>query len=396
MPSATCAALNQIFVEEAGRIGPEIFRRTNTNNAWNGLVKQGEFPSGMGAILTSLTYGRGTLAAPVTFTPLASSQTLTPSDSYVNANIPFQLIQVPKSKLQYQLQSARFKSDDIALEDLRTAFEVKEQISNQLMALEETVTSIFTDYRRSEYTRVAGHKMIANQSLTEDPTNFPTIAPQSGITQKILDVIYRRLNRDGAQTYAYAKSSGKPVYMVILSSEQHEKIIRENPTIRQDFHFSGDAGKLLAPMGVADSYKGWFHMIDDFTPRYDLVGGAWVQRPVFDSNGEVSALYESAGYEDVIVYMESVFTELVPTVMNSVGKMVYKYPNSYRGEWFWLNIPDRVCNPFENVGFFASVITTATKPNLPKHGYVIRVQRCPLDIDPIVCGYGSGQPPLYS
>lgn len=376
MPSPTCAAVNQIFVEEAGRIGPEIFRRTNTNDAWNSLVEQGEFPEGMGAILTSLVYQRAYNPNPVVFTPMASSQTPTPADQYPDANVGFQKVSVPKLKFQYQLQRANFASDDIALEDLRFAFEVEEQVENQVKQLSEYIQSTFTDYRRSEYTRLATHKVIAAPGFPEDPTNFPVVAPTQPLNQRMLDRFYPRLKRDGAGTYAYGMESGKPIFMAIMSSEQHENLLRQNIETRKDFRYSKDAEQLLGPIGVVNTYKGWFHVIDDFAPRWDIVNGAWVQRSVYDSSGDVSALYEQADFEDVIVFVKSVMTELVPTVYDGKGKAVYKEPHSYRGEWFWLNIPDRNCNPFGNVGFFASTIMTASKPNLANHGYVLRVKRC--------------------
>ena len=266
-----CAALDQIFTEEAGRIGPEILRRTNTNNAWNALVEQDKFPEGMGSILSSLVYNRAVFN-PATFTPLASSTTPTPADQYPDANTPFQPISVPKSKFQYQLERADFKSDDICLEDLRFAFEVKQQMTNQLEQLGGAMSDIMTERRRSEYTRLAQHKVIAAVGLPEDPTDFNNIdvLPTTRCTQKILDIFYTRLNRDGAQAASFAKDQGRPVYMVILSSEMENGILLDEPEIRKDFRFSKEVETLLAPMGIERTYNGFFHMNDDFSPALGL------------------------------------------------------------------------------------------------------------------------------
>ena len=84
-----------------------------------------------------------------------------------------------------------------------------------------------------------------------------------------------------------------------------------------------------------------------------------------------------------------VYTELVPTTYDGIGKASFNGKQVYRGEWEWMNIRDRHCNPWGNTGFFASRLVTASKPGLIKHGYVVRCKRCPLDIGAINCTYGS-------
>lgn len=386
----TCEELNQIFAEEAGRIGPEIYRNTHTNNAWNGLVEQGEWPDGMGSILSTLVYGRATMGAPVVFTPIASSDTPTPADSYPTANLGFQKVKVPKTRLQYQLQGAEFESEDIALEDLRFAYEVEEQVSTEVTQLSDFIQNVFTDHRRSEYTRLSGHKVIARDNLPEGSASFPLQIPTSTINQSILDEIYPKLIRAGAGRFAYAMDGGRPIFTLIGGAKQLDLLARQNAQDRKDIRLSKDAEKLLAPMGVSHTYKGFFYLADDYADRWDFVAGAWVKREVYDPDtGEESALYTAAAYEDLQIFLPSVYKELVPKVRNGVGQAVYTEPNSYRGEWHWLNIKDRHCNPWGNVGFFAAKVVTASKPGLVKHGYTIRVKRCPNDIDQTSCRYGQ-------
>lgn len=40
--------IEQLLVKEAGRIGPEIYRKTVDNNVWLKLIKQDTFPEEMG------------------------------------------------------------------------------------------------------------------------------------------------------------------------------------------------------------------------------------------------------------------------------------------------------------------------------------------------------------
>ena len=55
---STTYSIQQLLVKEAGRIGPEIYRRTIDTSAWLKLTKQEQFPEEMGDVISSVTFER--------------------------------------------------------------------------------------------------------------------------------------------------------------------------------------------------------------------------------------------------------------------------------------------------------------------------------------------------
>jgi hypothetical protein len=54
--SLACAAVNNILVQETGRINGEINKRVVRRNPVIGLVPKKEFPTGMGYVISNLTW----------------------------------------------------------------------------------------------------------------------------------------------------------------------------------------------------------------------------------------------------------------------------------------------------------------------------------------------------
>src|ERR1051326_2228536 len=65
-----CNPIEQRLISEAGRLGPEIYRRTLDSSIWNKLVKQEPWPDEMGDVISVLTYERTLPASPVVFADL--------------------------------------------------------------------------------------------------------------------------------------------------------------------------------------------------------------------------------------------------------------------------------------------------------------------------------------
>jgi hypothetical protein len=63
----------------------------------------------------------------------------------------------------------------------------------------------------------------------------------------------------------------RPVYGLVTSARTSRNIIMENADIREDFRYSSQNEKLLAPMGVKWNYAGFVHLIDDKTPRWNWI-----------------------------------------------------------------------------------------------------------------------------
>jgi len=205
---STTYNIQQLLVKEAGRIGPEIYRRTIDTSAWLKLTKQEQFPEEMGDVISSVTFerfypsralatagdtaigysvndirqdaGQGwrTLGSnqvtqdyqgfnpytQVTSTLASFGDPVDSASSSGNA-LPVALTGVTfgQKLRQYSLEWASVDSPDISLEDLRFAVKRKEQLSNIMDVLTESTSLVWQDRYRNLYTRsvvIEGNNLV--------------------------------------------------------------------------------------------------------------------------------------------------------------------------------------------------------------------------------------------
>lgn len=313
--ATTYTNIEQLLVKEAGRIGPEIYRKTVDNNVWLKLIKQDTFPEEMGDRVSVLTYERsipqaarngrqndfdlqsvwqgtdsilGSNPTDQTYTSfnaytqaLGGSPTspISSTSSAGNVNTPlFANVEFGQKLRTYDLRRVALESPNISLEDLRYPVRRKEQLSQIMNILTEQTAMVWTQRYQDEYVRLSenlvtptgtgGSAALTTVSNTNGSTSFsPLNDATSKLTQGILRRLYMRLLRDGAGSSAQGKENGAPVFNLITSAETSEDIIKLNADIRSDFRYS-KPNELLAPLGVERSYGGFYHIIDPYPPRY--------------------------------------------------------------------------------------------------------------------------------
>lgn len=458
--TATSLTLNNILVEESGRISDDIYRNTIDTSAWLKLMTQGTWPDEMGDTISVLTYERslpvGTQKWNRISNDAASTKFCIPDATLVSA---------AQTLRTYGISHTAVESDPICVNDVRMSFRFREQLANIYANLTENVSLLWRDRNRSEYARIAEHKIVAQRidatsQLAEGSAFMPAITPTatatpvSRLTQGILDSIYLRLITDGGGQNPMGRENGRPVFTLITSSETSDKIIRETGT-RDDFRYSNAVNELLRPLGVERSYRGFYHVIDTFPARYQftaagaatvtvaaggvlttsatpatpitvgstiiagstaynvigvtsatvftvilpdgsvppvnasaVVYSVWISVPAYvkedswtgkagsNSRWIVNPAYFTAPYEDSFVYHADVMETLIPRPLSNAGSGVTFNPLTYRGDFKWLNIVDRVENPDGSWGFFRGVLASGSKPKRPQFGYVIRHLRC--------------------
>jgi len=462
---ATTYSIEQLLVKEAGRIGPEIYRRTIDTSAWLKLTKQEQFPDEMGDVISSMTFERffpsaslntstgtvgGYVSGEVTgsagsnwrklgsntvdqdytgfnpYTQTISGGTAAPvaSTSAAGNALPVALqgVTFGQKLRQYSLEWASVESPDIALEDLRFAVKRREQLSNIMDVLTDSTSIIWQERYRDQYTRnvaaegnlvlpgtSASGIITANTSLYAGAVYYAVLSgvytsgvsgafttttntlPQSQLTQGILKRLYMKLVRDGAGRNAMGRENGAPVFMLITSAETSESIIRLNADIRQDYRWA-KPNELLTPLGIERSYGGFYHSIDPYPPRFvvgtvtstnDSIIRVYPFRRVLTTKGysyDVNSRYETADYELSYIYHQDVFRSVVPAPVSTANKMAFN-PQNYRGEFKWVNIPDRQTNPDGNVGYFRGVVANGARPIFPQYGYAILHKRSAISLD---------------
>jgi hypothetical protein len=142
---------------------------------------------------------------------------------------------------------------------------------------------------------------------------------------------------------------------------------------------------LIAPLGVEKSFRGFYHLIDDMAPRFNLAlesdtgNNHLVQVPVYDvdeTNKKVvmSTAYDSADVEAAFIIHQDVMESLIPAPITGGNGLKFD-PVNYKGEFKWTNIPDVTSNPDGTIGFFRGIMASASKPIKTDFGYCILFKR---------------------
>lgn len=389
MSQASCAALSAFFTAESGRIVPEIQSKMDGRNILIDHIPRAPFPDGMGYILNTLTVERNfsTQSDDTAWT------NVTPSTGSGNdACLPaVDQLTFGQTLLQWQLQRAAVESPDLCLEDLRTEFDIEQQLAKSTKALTDAIQwklecNFFNTYMAACQNRINVNALLstATGSNLWDLTNPPT----SSLTQGVLDTAYMSLLRESSGDGSMGRSGAAYIYPLICEPEVSRALIQQNADIRQDWRYAqmGDnmQSDLLKPYGVDRSYGNFAHWTYEKMPRYDLVANQWVRRSYWSQSSAtkgfksvVSPLYLAAAYTTSIIFNPKVMTFRVPgTLDRPGGKTSFSTPDYFPATMDWKNIPHRTCNPDGTIGFFRAVLAGAPEPIHPEYGYIFLHLRC--------------------
>lgn len=390
--------VEQLLIQQEDMIGPDIYRRTVDTSGWLKLVPQERWPDGMGEEIKVLTFERSLAADTDTWS------TLTANDGTDNNCVPpATVVNFAQRFRTFNLAAKAVESPPICVNDVRVAFQFKEQLRNMYDILVENVAYMWKQRHRGEYVRLAEHKVVAamnGTTLYDASTDYNGQAATSKLTQGILDWARMRLIRDGAGAAAAGRENGAPVFTLICSPETSYDIIRQNA---DDIKYTtAKVNELYAPLGVERSYRGFYHVVDTFPRRFELTDGAYVEVKPYVANTDldeadqeaavekgdhyvINPEYETATYEESIIFIKDVYHAMVPGTITSPGGNVTFDPQQYRGEFKWRNIIDRTDNPDGTWGFFRGILQCGSKPIHPQWGYGIIHLRCDISYSLLDC-----------
>lgn len=392
-----CAVLDQHFLRESGRIGPEAYTRGRESEPlWLGLIQQKPWHNSMGQIVKNTVYERsGLTTAPVW-------QAVNPSNGVnVNACIPpLTVISNSATTQEYQRYHIALESDPLCLEDIRDSNEPRRAIQAFQDNLMGNSTYVRKERVRSEYQRLANHKIVVAPGLPEDETAFPLIQPTSPMTMGVLRRKYWQLQRESDGTSGVNKvatgSRGNTLFIFVSSGETIENMIKNDTGIRDDFRWSDRVDELLGSYGDNFSYGGFILRQDSFPERYNWNGSGFVRVPEYTPSAttlgnklEINPYWEHAQFEVSYILHPDVMNSRVPNPDLSFGDVKYGAPN-YSLEWRWVNEYDRNCNPDNKIGFFRAVGMHASEPVFRQFGYAFLHLRCDPSLDLVTCPSGSG------
>lgn len=375
--------ITDILVRESGRFETDIRGRVFATDPWIHLMPRGDFPGGIGEIISNLTYGR--------------SAPLTTDDDWTNvavidgqeggACIP-SAEEVPVGSLtrNYNLKRKALKGPKFCAEEARTVFALRQQLEEIAKLLANRTRLEWSKRNRMEYFRMVQYKAVAkartDYTATQATTYNGAVTADSILTQGYLDYWKPKLIRDGAGMSAMSMSDGGPVLALICSSETSDHIVRDSGDNQDDMRW-GKPGELLKQIGVTRIYRGFHHIIDPYPRRFELVGGAYVEVAPFSSEAIskgttsiVNPSWETATYEESFIFDRGVMTQLVPKPVVTPHPKFKWDPVNYLGDWKILNILHEENNPLGNILFHFGVMAAASKAESPELGVGFIHLRC--------------------
>ena len=383
-----CTAITDYVVRESGRyLDDQILRRTFGVSPWITLMPRGVFPSGMGETINILTYER---AAPSDAEPTWSSMAVSDGAEGGICLPAASTVAVGSTTRNFNLARRVLEGPDFCAEEMRTPFAIMQQLDAiaGILAAYSTIEWEIRD--RHEYFRLVKRKVVVNLTLTESNTSattYPASCPTSILTQGVLDRYKMKLLRDGAAQSALGKVNGNPVLTAIVSAETSDNIIKRNSDARDDLRW-GNPSMLLQQIGVEREYRGFFHVIDMYPRRFNCDSGTYTEYAAFadsaatkGTKSDVNSDWEAANIEESFIFDPQVMTQLIPAPVGAITGQFPFNPLNYTGIWRAVNIPDRTCNPDENIVYHRGILAAASMPKHPERGIAFAHLRCDPALD---------------
>jgi len=382
--------LDNYFVQDQSRLEGMIYQQQRVKGRVSALIRKGVLPEGMGYNYQTLVWQRSLPTGGSTWVDVSQE------NGTANNCVPNPQDLLPAStQYSWGAQLQMIWSNRICFEDLRRAWDAKDQLAKLYKNFVDQVVDEWENKDKERFFYFSGHKMIANTSLTENvnSTQMPLTPPTTRPIQTVLDIVYNRIIDDGGGEQSYAQANGAPQLTAIMSMEAHRDIIKEDASTRQDFRFAdmgeGGASTLLKSWGIDGAYGGFMHVIDNKMPRYNWTGSAWsdpipyyLSVPTTNGNMAIpNPAYQNAGYEDMFIWHPEVVNRRMPKPRSSYGSKTGTDPVLWNGDIIWqnevnLDSSSPAFNPLGNWGRYISAMQGAWQPGLTNLGYTIRFARC--------------------
>lgn len=375
-----CDAVISHFIKETGRIGPTIYSKAAPTSPWIAATPRAEWQDGMGIIQKNLMWER---TVPTNDGDEWTDLTTSDGASEDACVLTPELLEFGQTERTMRLQRRNIQTDDFCVEDLRSDFMIEKTLNGVIDNLKYASKYVWENRDQDEYIRLAEHKVTEKAVIDLNATSFDAGAPPtSRLTLGTLEQIYQWLIYDGAEAVGMTGGNA-PIFSLFTDMNTSQDLIRQDPEVREDFRYA-NPGALTAPLGAARSHAGFKHVFNAIQPRWDIVGGEWVRRMPFKNpeattkgkKQDINPTYIYAEYADSIVHVKNVFTQRVPRPIGKLGPIKFN-PVNYMGDFQFLVILDKLCNPRGQKGFFDAVFASASDPGHTEFGFVVRHKSCP-------------------
>lgn len=386
--SLDCSSINSQFQTESGRFSLDIRDRIIETSPWQRFVPVGKFPLGMGSTISDLTIERVLTSSDETDWVATSLNNGTGVANLGCVPNPTDL-QFGHTVRTWSLQTKSYRTPCICLSDLKQDFQVQEQVQKTLNTLTQLQQYVLDNRLRAALISVSNTVSVRQNFPEQLGIDGSLPPPTSPMTQEVLNKYRRLLLRDGAGRNAMGMENGSPVLTFITSDQTSDMIIRANSDVRQDIRYAQPSA-LIAPLGVERSFRGLYHIVDDFIPRFTYTQGnaqPWNRIVPFTQSAtsfgfrwDPNPAYEAAPYELNYIFHQDQMELMVQSVGPDIpGAPFSDMPQYYTGEFIWLNIPNETTNPLGLIGKWLAIFQNAIRPNHPELGRQFMVKRCEND-----------------
>lgn len=377
--------INQWFLEDPSRILGKVEQVQRNKGRVSALMKKSTLPTGHGYNFSSIITNRSTKSG-------GGWVDVNTPENVNNCVVPPSTVSPARSQYTYRARETVLFSQRICLDDATAGYNFREQVATDRDNFVGNVVDTWEDEDKAQFIKASDHKIVLNSSFSESHFGdaIPNSEATSQISQDFLDKMYIQIIQDGGGEEPYARKNGAALLPLIISFEGSRQIQKGDSTVREDIRFAeqgqGDAARLLNTWSVDRAMGGFMHIIDTKMPRYNFVGGAYVEVPyyvnddtncVIGSEAIVNPAYHNASFEAAFIWHPDVVHRQVPGAVANIGSDATGRAWNFNGDIQWLNIPSEDENPFSNIGRWAARLKAAYRPVKPRYGYVLIYKRCP-------------------
>lgn len=402
VPCLTPAQLNSVLFEQAPRINDKIAAFAKDNPIWwNQKIPKGTFEYGNGYVQRNVIFHadiapqvqRDALWRPIGASAAGQGE----EEDYVSCNPPTDhVVSYGFEEKSYSPFELVLKSEPVCLADLVYKWQFSQQLSMITDSWRKISEGVWENWNRDTYIgyatifpAVPGFLSAAGApGVIPNPVN----ANLGRMSQGYLDILYSHLAR-GARQYSIGMKGAAPQFAIITSPETSAEIIQTDPNAVTGglaaIMSAGNSQATNAYMqgyGASIDYKNFSHIHDPFLPRFveDANEAAGFRRvypwassaTTVRNKWEINMEYLTAPYELTLVWVKDVFTNMVlPSMPSNLAGMKFD-PHSFVGQFEWKNFPEKDCNEWGEIGYFAARYRNAPKPGPHDLVFGILHSRC--------------------
>lgn len=288
-----------------------------------------------------------------------------------------------------ELMRREFRSESFCISEIQTTAHFKEIFAKIVENLYRQVDFFKEINIGQNFLTGLAKKYVVDSGGAKPNTQNPYVyrplgsARLSRLNIDMLEFFYEWMRRMPS-CVPYDVVNGAPVFSLIASHQTLARLYRDDPNLRQDVRFSGEANNMLMKYNFMSTIRGMFIAAPVLWPRrFDNVNGSWVEILPF-ANGvqaevgsytDFNPAYEQATHEEIILHGKYPFKLFnFPTEQTLGANSSFGPEPSWFDAWQWVN-PQTVQDPFRRVGFFATSASIGLSQQFSEGIFGVLVER---------------------